>query len=294
MISYDRLYERLFFWSNIYEASHAIMKGDRIKRIMKKRHWDAGTVMSYLPEWLEHPEIYLNVVHEPTYRWDKTGNKLRTIFVPTLEELAVQHAVVQVLWPVITHGAFENAFGAIPKRGPCDAKKRIEKWIQKDPAGCKNCSQSDIYHYYASIDRDRMFYICQKHIKDLRFLNILHYLIYSPSADEGLLLGNYSSGPLSMWYLQDFDHFVAQVLKPRHYIRWTDDIIAFDSNIKRLKRITEGMNAYLNTIRLRLKPNYKVFRFSYIKRDGTEGGRPLDFMGFKFYRNKTVLRKSIK
>lgn len=43
---------------------------------------------------------------------------------------------------------------------------------------------------------------------------------------------------------------------------------------------------------LTLKSNWQVFRFSYIK-DGEDKGRDLDFMGFRFYRNRTVLRRSI-
>lgn len=44
---------------------------------------------------------------------------------------------------------------------------------------------------------------------------------------------------------------------------------------------------------LELKANWQVFRFSYIDHDGKEQGRDLDFMGFRFYHNRTILRKSI-
>ena len=33
--------------------------------------------------------------------------------------------------------------------------------------------------------------------------------------------------------------------------------------------------------------------FDYIDKDGKRRGRPIDFMGFKFYRDKTTIRKSI-
>ena len=41
-----------------------------------------------------------------------------------------------------------------------------------------------------------------------------------------------------------------------------------------------------------MKENYQVYRFVYEK-NGKEKGRVIDFMGFKFYRNRTTLRKSI-
>ena len=44
--------------------------------------------------------------------------------------------------------------------------------------------------------------------------------------------------------------------------------------------------------RLKLKDNYQVCRFFYESKK-REIGRPLDFMGFQFYRNKVILRKNI-
>jgi len=293
MKSYDRLYEKLFTSSNRWQAANAITKSKRIRRIMKNRHWSVEVVASYLSEWIEHPEIWLAQKHDAVYRWDRSSKKYRKIFVPSLEELAIQHTVVQILWPIIAKGMFENTFGAVPNKGPLKVKKKIEKWIAKDRAGCKYCFKGDVYHFYASINRDKMFAICRKHIHDPKFLLILWYLIYSASDENCLLLGNYISGPLSMWYLQDFDHFVAQELKPKHYERWADDIVMFDSNKKKLHRIAIAVNEYLNTMDLRLKDNWQVFRFSYIDENGHDCGRALDFIGFKFYRNRAVLRKSI-
>lgn len=45
--------------------------------------------------------------------------------------------------------------------------------------------------------------------------------------------------------------------------------------------------------RLKLKDNYQVCRFIYTKKDGKTIGRFLDFMGFVFKRNRTVIRESI-
>ena len=41
-----------------------------------------------------------------------------------------------------------------------------------------------------------------------------------------------------------------------------------------------------------MKSNYQVYRFIY-KRNEKEVGRVIDFMGFKFFRDRTTLRKSI-
>lgn len=42
-----------------------------------------------------------------------------------------------------------------------------------------------------------------------------------------------------------------------------------------------------------MKDNWKVFKIEYVDKHGKTHGRALDFMGFKFYRNRTTLRRNI-
>ena len=75
-----------------------------------------------------------------------------------------------------------------------------------------------------------------------------------------------------------------------HYMRYMDDMVIFGSNKRVLHRMRQAISDYLGMeLGLELKANWQVFRFSY----GNNQGRDLDFMGFRFYRNRTILRKSI-
>lgn len=42
---------------------------------------------------------------------------------------------------------------------------------------------------------------------------------------------------------------------------------------------------------IRIKDNWQVYRFDYIDRHGKRRGRDLDFLGLRFFRDKTILRK---
>ena len=44
---------------------------------------------------------------------------------------------------------------------------------------------------------------------------------------------------------------------------------------------------------LELNRKWQIFLFHYVRKDGTEIGRFLDFMGFRFYRNRTTLRRTL-
>lgn len=56
----------------------------------------------------------------------------------------------------------------------------------------------------------------------------------------------------------------------------------------------DGNAAYLNNnLHLQMKRNWQVFRFSDLDPEGNDIYRSLDFLGFRFYRNRTVLRKTL-
>ena len=71
-----------------------------------------------------------------------------------------------------------------------------------------------------------------------------------------------------------------------------DDMVIFGSNKRELHRFRREIEVFLNKMGLRLKDSWCVARFVHEK-SGKEFGRDLDFMGFRFYRNRTVLRRSI-
>ena len=70
-------------------------------------------------------------------------------------------------------------------------------------------------------------------------------------------------------------------------------MVFFDNAKKKLQVAIVQIKMYIGRrYRLKLKRNYQVCKFYYKGRKKVIG-RPLDFMGFLFYRSKTILRKSI-
>lgn len=69
-----------------------------------------------------------------------------------------------------------------------------------------------------------------------------------------------------------------------HNVRYVDDMVLFDSSKRRLHKALEFIEAEVKATKQTVKNNWQVFILSK---------RPLDFLGFKFYPNKTTIRKSI-
>ena len=71
-------------------------------------------------------------------------------------------------------------------------------------------------------------------------------------------------------------------------------MVIFGGNKRELHEIRRRIDAYLcDRLGLQMKENWQVYLFHYVKANGKEIGRDLDFLGFRFYRNRTTLRRSV-
>lgn len=239
-------------------------------------------------EWIEN---YENAEHHPVIIHDGISRKQRSIIVPTIEELTVQHCAVMAMMPLFMQGMYEHSYASIPGRGAHKGKKVIEKWIVHDTKNCKYVLKMDIRHFFDTVPHDKLKAKLKRKIKDQQMLDLIFKII--DVTEVGLPLGFYTSQWLSNWYLQDLDHYIKEQLGAIHYIRYMDDMVIFGSNKRKLHQIRAAIEKYLNEeLGLEMKGNWQVYRFDYTKK-GKHYGRDLDFMGFRFFRDRTILRKSI-
>ena len=288
MKTWNNLWDKFLSEENINIAIHNASKGK------KKKRRDVARAMADVEKFKEELKTYAlnyrNDHHNPKVIYDGIRRKTRTIIVPTFRELVIQHMLVNVLKDMFLKGVYERAYGSIPGRGSQQAKKHIEKWIRDDGRNCKYILKLDIKKYFESIPHDLLKSKLAEEIKDKRILDLLYKII--DKTEKGLPLGFYTSQWLSMWYLKKFDHFIKENLKIPHYVRYADDIVILGSNKRKLAEALEAIEKELAGLGLKLNNRSQLFRFVYI-RNGKIHGRELDFMGFRFFRNRTTLRRSI-
>lgn len=293
MKTYKNLFNSFISDENIKQSIKDASKGKKkkkrkdVRKVIAAYESDLKGTIEYFREYAIH---YVNDNHAPIEIYDGISRKKRTIIVPTFRELVVQHMIVNVLKPLFLQGIYERAYGSVPGRGAHDGKKIIEKWIRKDPRNCKYCLKLDISKYFESIPHDVLKAKLSRELKDDRLLEIMFTLI--DSTDKGLPLGFYTSQWLSMWYLKGLDHCIKEQCYSPHYMRYMDDIVIFGANKRKLWKTYHCLEKYLQDLGLRFNNRSQLFKFDY-QRCGKEYGRDLDFMGFRFYRNKTTLRRNI-
>lgn len=282
MKSYNHLWEKFISDENIELAIKNASKGKK-NRASVRRRLDNPNLKKEIIYYANH---FKNRQHKPQEIYDGIQRKRRTIIVPSFDEQVIHHMVVNTLKPVFMHGMYKHSYGSIPKRGGLKGKKAIERFIRKHPKDCRYVLKMDVRKYFDSIPHNIMLDGLKKIIHDARFMAVLEEII--SVIPNGLPLGFYTSQWLANWYLQGLDHYIKEQLHAVFYIRYMDDMVVFGSNKKQLHKMRNYIEEYLYNLGLGLKNNWQVFKFDY---DGKY--RFLDFMGFRFYRNRTTLRRSI-
>lgn len=293
MKSYNHLWENFISEENIKLAINNSSKRKRNRRIVRKIY---NNPEQWIPVIKKYAENFKNYPHIPIEIYDGITRKKRKIIVPNYYEQIVHHMIINVLIPIFTKGMYEHSYGSLPNRGGHKGKKIVEKWIKHDKKNVKYCLKMDIRKFFDSVPHDILKKKLALVIHDKKFLAVIYELI--DVTDKGIPLGFYTSQWLANWFLQGLDHYIKENLKAKYYIRYMDDMVIFGSNKRQLHKIRAEISKYLQQeLGIELKDNWQVFRFDYIKNDEHNKpkhyGRPLDFMGFKFYRDKTILRKSI-
>lgn len=287
MKSYNNLYQKFLSEENIRLAIKNVCKHKTKRRRFRELKEHPEKYIS----WIRHEAMHFhNDKHVPMEIYDGISRKKRTIIVPSFREQIIHHMIVNILKPIFERSFYHHSYGSIPHRGSHLAKKRIESYIRKGK-NIKYVLKMDIKKYFDSVPHATIKAKLSKIIKDRQFLGVIYNVI--DVTEIGIPLGFYTSQWFANWYLTDLDFFIKQTLHAKAYFRYMDDMVIFSSSKKTLHKIRKAVDNYLHGLGLKLKENYQVYRFIYKEQHNRRYGRDLDFMGFRFFRNRTILRKSI-
>lgn len=299
MKEYKYLYSQMLSEDTIRKAYKKLRKGKTKRREIQKidanldKEVEAMRLMienTKPPDvFVERPELaFKPKTHKPKIIVEH--GKERKIYMPEIHEQWLHHIIVLVLEPIIMSTAYRYSCGSLPKRGSHYGKKQIEKWI-KSGEGIRNYAKMDIRHFYKNIKSEILMRELRIRIKDEWFLHIISLCL--KEFKKGVPLGFYISQWLANYFLEPLDKFITETLGLKKDIRYMDDITIFDNSKKRLHKAIIAIKQFIGRrLRLKLKNNYQVNKFHYKKKD-KHIGHCLDFMGFLFYRDKTLMRKNV-
>ncbi len=211
---------------------------------------------------------------------DGANKKTRTIHKPRYYPDQIIHwALMLQIEPILMRGMYEFSCGSVPGRGTAYGQKTLRKWLDNDRKNTKYCLKLDISKFYPSVDNEILKQMFRRKIKDEDCLWLIDTIIDS---NPGLPIGNYTSQWFSNFFLEGIDHYIKEQLHIKYYVRYVDDLVLLGPNKKKLHKARIAIAEYLEGIGLALKGNWQVSRVN---------SRAIDFLGFRFFRDKTILRK---
>lgn len=236
-------------------------------------------------------ESFNPTIRSPFKIIDGVSRKEREIdSSPYYPDQIIHTLLITEFKPYFMRGMYEFCCACVPGRGVHYGKKYVERWIEKDEKHIKYYLKLDIRKYYPSLKPTVVWTLLKKKFKNSKAMRILRKILF---AYPGLPIGLLTSQWLANFCLQDLDHYIKEVLGIPHYIRYLDDMVLFSSNKKKLHKARLKIKIYLAQLGLALKSNWQVNKFDFDVGRANRKGQDLDFMGFRFFRDKTIIRKGI-
>ena len=209
-------------------------------------------------------------------------NKEREIYIlPYFPDRIIQWAIMLQIRDRIEKNLITTSYASIPNKGIHRALNKMSCDIRKEKPAYY--LKVDVRKFYPSIDKEILKIKVSRIIKCKRTLDLIYKIINS--VENGVPIGNYLSQYLGNLYLSNLDHYCKEKLKCKMYYRYMDDIVILHSDKKFLHKTLTEINEFLKLENLVLKQNYRI---SNIEKEG------IDFLGFRHFGNKIILRKSIK
>lgn len=276
------IYPKIYDKENIRYAIKCASRGktdrENVKKIINNIDYYINQVYELLLNKTYKPSPY-----EKKEIIDGVKNKKRIIYKPRFFPDQVIHWCLMLqIEEILQKPMYYYSCASIKGKGVKLASTYIKKILKQDFKNTKYCLKADITKYFPSIDRN----ILKNKIREVIKCNDTLWLIDQiiDSCNEGVPIGNYTSQWFANFYLQKFDHFIKEKSHIKYYVRYMDDIVIFHKNKKTLHNIKNEIEQFLNNEHLVMKQNWQIFRTD---------SRPLDFLGYKFYRTHTELRGNL-
>ncbi len=277
MKRYGYLYEKVYDMDNIALAHKKAKRGKSNYHEVQMVDANSDKYFTLIHRMLKD-KTFRNSKYEKMIR--NEHGKVREIHkLPYFPDRIIHHCIMNIIEDIWVKSFIKDTWASIKNRGVHQGVKRIRKALQ-DEENTQYCLKMDIKKFYPSCNNEIIKQIIRKKIKDTELLWLMDEIIDSA---QGLPIGNYLSQYLGNVYLSDYDHFVKK--QQPYYFRYCDDMVILAKTKEELHKLYQESNVFLKEkLDLTIKDNWQIFPLDI---------RGLDFLGYRFFRKHTLIRKSI-
>lgn len=296
MKSYGGQFNRAVTVENIERCIFTAAKGKRYKRSVQYALANSEKVANGLYRDLMSGKWHPPKVHKGRVINDGVNLKKRVIVCPEfVREQVVHHVIVGELEKIFLPNFFRWSCGSVPGRGQEEMARHFKRKF--DPKKFRYVAKVDIAKCFDSIDKDALYDLLKKKIRDKKFLALVRKVVYfnkveqpdSSVKDNGTPIGLFTSPWFANIVLSKLDH----ILKDKHgmtfVLRFMDDIIIFHQNKRKLRNALIEAEQMASRFGLRFKDKISIHPFG-----GKSGMKVIRFCGMRFHSNgKVSLRDRI-
>lgn len=196
--------------------------------------------------------------------------KHRHVVDSPMKDRIVHWMLYQYMLPIWQPRFIADSFGNLPDRGTHTAVRRLADFARGD--GATWVLQLDISKYFYSVNHSVLKAKVLRYIGDQAIRTLLVDLIdsfrtdslydhlfpasgmYRLTRDKGMPIGSLISQLFANIILNDFDHWVKQVLRVKKYVRYVDDIAILAATREELLVISAAIVQKLAEIGLTIHP----------------------------------------
>lgn len=279
MKRYGNLYAKIWDMENVREAHRNAQRGKKHYREVQMVNADEERYLSQI-QVLLRDKTFRTSEYEMFTKSD-SGKEREISKLPYFPDRIVHHCVMQILEPIWMKTFITDTYAALKGRGIHRGVKRV-KLALRDRENTQYCLKFDVRKFYPSVDHDVLKSIIRRKIKDPDVLWLLDEIIDSA---DGIPIGNYLSQYFGNLYLTYFDHWMKEEKCCGYYFRYCDDIVILHSDKEFLHKLFKEVEEYLSAnLRLSIKSDHQIFPVDK---------RGIDFLGYRFFHDYVLLRKSI-
>lgn len=289
---YRNIFAEIISPENLFLAWDNFKSGKQKKTDVQKFEWELEQNIFQLYRDLRRG-AYRHHSYSAFYISDP---KQRHIHKAEVRDRVLHHAVFSALNPIFEKTFIANSFSCRIGKGTHKGFFALEKMIRKTS---KNYSQPcfilkcDIKKFFDTVDHAILMNILKKRIKDKNAARLLGEIIGSFSSAysdifyaKGVPIGNLTSQLFANIYLNEFDQFVKNKLRIKHYARYTDDFVIVSEDKTYLRNILKPVSGFLKEqLALELHPK-KIAIIKY--------SQGVDFLGYIALPHYRLIRSKTK
>lgn len=215
--------------------------------------------------------------------------KLRHIHKASVLDRILHHAVVRVIEPLFDPKFIYDSYSSRKGKGTHKAIKRLRQFawqLSRNDTKTVWVLQCDIRKFFDSVDHNLLTGLIGSQIHDEQALDLICEIIVSYGGGKGIPLGNVISQLFSNIYLNEFDQFVKNKLRAKHYIRYADDFVILSRNPEILRELIKQINHFLDSVlKLQLHPDKISLK---------KWHQGIDFLGYVSFPHYCILRTKTK